>query len=68
MSKATQMTKPALIIMFRNKIFEIGEHHGINSVGTQTLKILTRKIMTVANIRIVRAQILYLIIRIERSS
>jgi hypothetical protein len=39
-SVATLETRRILIAMFKNRIFEIGEHHGMSSDGTQTMKIL----------------------------
>jgi hypothetical protein len=52
----------ALMNKFRNTTFDIGEHHGTISVGTQTLKIQMRKIMITANTMIASPAITYLII------
>jgi len=47
----------ALMNKFKKITFEIGEHHGTISVGTQTLKIQMSRIITVENTIIARPAI-----------
>jgi hypothetical protein len=42
MSNVTDITKHALMTMFKKASFEMGAHHGISSEGTLILKILIR--------------------------